>query len=102
VLEPSDAPLIFGAELTTGVIPYVGLLDEVRIYSHPVDPYVIANEYVVIVPDAVICVDPTTDIEYDFDEDCDIDLADFAGYFIQQWLNCNRVAGISSGLLDCK
>jgi hypothetical protein len=107
VLETSAAPLIFGAELTTGVIPYIGLLDEVRIYSYPQHPYEIAHEYVAIVPTASICVahdptDPTTDIEYDHDGDCDIDLADFAGYFIKQWLNCNRVAGTGSGLFDCK
>jgi hypothetical protein len=64
----------------------------------------IAHDYVAIVPTASICVarDPTTDIEYDYDGDCDIDLADFVGYFIKQWLNCNRVAGTGSGLLDCK
>ncbi len=98
---PSNVdPLIFGAADTTGRGRYYGSLDDVQIYSYARDPYVMANEYVVVVPEANVCVEGVGPY-YDYDDDCDVDLADFAEFALQ-WLNCNRVAGAGSGLIDCK
>ena len=49
------------------------------------------QEYLTAVPTDVVCLN-AVELWYDFDDDCDVDLADFAT-FAATWLNCNRVAG---------
>ncbi len=79
---------------------YNGLIDQVRIASTILDNYAVANNYVAQFPDADICVEQTG-LDYDLDGDCDVDLADFA-MLVSEWLNCNRVAGTTSGFEDCR
>lgn len=76
-----------------------GLLDQVTISSYAIDGYTVARNYVTQFPDVDICVDQAG-LTYDFDGDCDVDIADFA-MFATEWLNCNRVAGTTSTLDNC-
>ena len=88
------------------VRPFKGLIDDVKIYSYPLDAYTIANNYVEIMPEKAICVELAGLEVFDVTgpdgvSDCIIDMYDFAA-FAAEWLNCNRVAGASSGLVNCK
>ncbi|NLK41051.1 MAG: hypothetical protein GX298_03215, partial [Planctomycetes bacterium] len=56
VPQPSPASLIFGAELPDGSVPHIGLLDDVRIWSYPLDAYAVARLYVEVKPDEEICL----------------------------------------------
>ncbi len=77
-----------------------GLIDDVTICSGAaLDAYQIAENYVTQFPEADICVEQEG-IAYDLDNDCDVDLADFA-LLVSEWLNCNRVVGENSLLNDC-
>jgi hypothetical protein len=96
VPQPSPASLIFGAELPDGSVPHIGLLDDVRIWSYPLDAYAVARLYVEVKPDEEICLGyPEFDIAgpdgigQQF-RDCRVDLYDFAA-FSQSWLECNIV-----------
>ena len=95
-----SALLIIGAELETaadGTVsapsPFSGLMDEVEIWTYALDPYDIAHMYTDVMTDDTVCVNQIG-LDYDFDGDCQVNLADFA-MFASQWLNCNRVP-------DCK
>ena len=100
----STEPLIFGAADATGRGRYYGLLDEVQIYSYALSPLEIAQYYVDIEPAGSVCID-RTGLEFDLsgpagEPDCEVNLYDLAE-FATAWLNCNRVAGADSGLVDC-
>ncbi len=96
VPQPSPADLIFGAELPDGSVPYIGVLDDVRIWSYPLEILDVAQMYIEFKPDETICIKyPDFDIAgpdgigEEF-RDCRIDLYDFVA-FAQDWLNCNIV-----------
>ena len=96
---PNPAPLVFGDETyseTDTFARYIGLLDDVRIWSYPLDPVTIATMYVDFNPGEEVCV---ANPEYDVagpdgvgDEfrDCRVDLYDLMP-FAQVWLDCNIV-----------
>lgn len=92
----SPAPLIFGAEREDGSVAYVGLLDDVRIWSYPLDAVTVAQLYVEFNPDSEVCVvNPKYDIagpggEGDEFRDCIVNLYDVAA-FAADWLSCNIV-----------
>ncbi len=73
--KPNLAPLIFGAESTDGTVGMSkAAIDDVKIWNYPLTSWDIAELYVSSV-DATICVErPAGDLE----EDCVIDLKDFA------------------------
>lgn len=97
VPESSLSNLIFGAEnLDATMSPYAGQLDDVRIWSYPLDAVEVAGLYVDFKQDETICIEyPEFDIagptgvgpEH---RDCRVDIYDLAA-FIQTWLNCNIV-----------
>ena len=89
----NDAPLVFGADSPSGTWAWNGLIDEVKIWNYAVDSYEIAHSYTDVMTDETICVEQTG-IMYDLNDDCRVDLADFA-IFASEWLNCNSVP-------DCK
>ncbi len=96
VPQPNAADLMFGAEWPDGSVPHIGLLDDVRIWSYPLDAYAVARLYVEVKPDEEICLGyPEFDIAgpdgigQQF-RDCRVDLYDFAA-FAQSWLECNIV-----------
>jgi len=92
----SPAPLIFGAEREDASVAYVGLLDDVRIWSYPLDAVTIAQLYVDFNPGSEVCVEnPKYDVagpdgEGDEFRDCIVNLYDVAA-FAGDWLSCNVV-----------
>ncbi|HML76695.1 MAG TPA: immunoglobulin domain-containing protein, partial [Anaerohalosphaeraceae bacterium] len=96
-VEESPADLIFGAEnLTATTAPYIGLLDDVRIWSYVVDPVAVAVLYTDFNPGAEVCVEyPGYDVAGpdgigDEFRDCRVNLYDFVP-FANAWLDCNIV-----------
>lgn len=90
--QPADAPLIFGAEnLDATTAPYSGLLDDVRIWTYPLDAYEVAELYTDFNPGSSVCVEyPELDITGPNGErDCKVNLYDFAD-IAAEWLNCGR------------
>jgi len=96
-VEGSPADLIFGAEnLTATTAPYIGLLDDVRIWSYVVDPVTVATLYTDFNPGVEVCVEyPGYDVAgpdgigNEF-RDCRVNLYDFVP-FANVWLDCNIV-----------
>ena len=86
-LTLTDVPLFFGGETTDGSVAFVGLLDEVKIWNYALNAYEVAGEYTGIRTDVTICVEID---QFDFNEDCVVDLADFAA-FAASWMDCNLV-----------
>ncbi len=92
-VDTSDAPVIFGAELSDGSVPYVGLLNDVRIYNYPISAFDVAKLYT-DVQGGEICAQP---IAADLNGDCRVDMEDFA-ILAAQWLECNMVPTCWNGL----
>ncbi len=94
----SDQPVVFGAEAANGVIPYTGMLDDVRIWTYALDDIAIALLYTDFNPGSEVCIgNPTYDIAGpEVDEngdpvpDCRVDLHDLAALGLE-WLYCNIV-----------
>ena len=92
VPEPADAPLIFGAEnLDATVAPYSGKLDDVRIWTYPLDAYEVAALYVEFNPGGWVCIENP---EFDTTgpagvPDCKVDLYEFVE-IAAKWLECER------------
>ena len=72
-------------EILPGVI-FNGLIDEVKIWNYPLNPYAVAKLYT-DVAGGTICVEPAL-LLYDFDGSCRIDIGDIA-VFASRWLGCN-------------
>lgn len=85
-------PLFFGAETTEGEVAYVGLLDDVKIWSYPLDDIAIALLYTDFNPGSEVCLgNPVHDISGpDGMPDCKVDINDFAAFALG-WLECNIV-----------
>ena len=90
-LTTGTSDLIFGAQNMYVDSPYVGLLDDVRIWSYDLDPTAVASLYVEFNPGTEICVDdPIFDVagpdgvgdEY---RDCRVDIYDLM-VFAREWL----------------
>ncbi|MBN1124774.1 MAG: hypothetical protein JXA82_07195 [Sedimentisphaerales bacterium] len=64
-----------------------GWVDDARIYNYALDAFEVAQLYIDVVPDAVIC--PEFDAA-DFNQDCKVNLLDFAE-LAKVWMNCGRV-----------
>ncbi len=80
---------MIGVETLDGDAPYGGLVDELKIYSYPVDAYDIAHMYTDVMIGETVCVDQVG-LQYDYNDDCRISLPDFA-MFAATWANCNSV-----------
>lgn len=90
--QPSEAPLIFGAENADATTaPYRGLLDDVRIWTYPLDAYEIADLYTQFNPGQWLCVEqPAMDTTGpDGVPDCKVNLYEFAE-IAAKWLECGR------------
>ncbi len=88
--QGSTSDLIFGAELVDGSVPFIGLLDDVRMWNYPLDANAAALLYTDFNPGVEICVErPQFDLTGPEDaSDCKVDIYDFAA-MAQQWLECN-------------
>jgi hypothetical protein len=94
VVPPVDSlPLYFGAENADGTaFPYAGLLDDVKIWSYPLDGLAIAHLYTDLTPGSEICLDnPMLDVSGPAGlPDCRINVYDLV-VLAAQWLDCNIV-----------
>lgn len=91
-LPLSDESLFFGAEKADGGFSYDGLLDDVRIWSYPLDNIAVAHLYTDLMPGSEVC---TASSVFDVtgpagEPDCRVDFYDFAAA-AAEWLNCNLV-----------
>ncbi|MBN2512902.1 MAG: hypothetical protein JXB18_08200 [Sedimentisphaerales bacterium] len=93
----SPADLIFRAEFPDARVAYIGLLDDVRIWSYPLDAVAVARLYTHFTPGAEICTQyPVYNIagpegvgaQY---RDCRINFYDFMP-IAEAWLECNIVS----------
>ncbi|MBN2514095.1 MAG: immunoglobulin domain-containing protein [Sedimentisphaerales bacterium] len=92
-VETNPRALIFGEEVSTSTIsPYSGLLDDIRIWSYPLDDYTAAILWTDFNPGMTVCLE-----KYPMDvsgpegtPDCIVNLYDFAA-IADKWLTCNRV-----------
>ncbi len=87
----NDTPLVIGATRSgstgqTVVAYFSGLIDDVRIYNYALSPSEIGQLYYDITGTPV-CVDRPNG---DTDNDCDVDLEDFAG-FAADWMTCGLI-----------
>ena len=83
----NEFPVVLGAQTVSAEYsPYEGLLDKTSIYSYALSPLDVAMLYT-DVTGGEICLEYP---EYDFNEDCIIDILDFA-MFATDWLECNIV-----------
>lgn len=94
VPQTNPYDMIFGAELADGTeAPYIGLLDDIRIWNYPVDRLAIARLYVAFKAGSSVCMEyPAYDVagpegvgeEY---RDCIFNLYDLAAA-ASTWLEC--------------
>lgn len=77
--------LVIGAENIIGNAPLNGIVDEVQVWSYALDPLAVGQLYYDITGQSV-CVD-SEGLQYDFNDDCYVDLTDFAG-IAGEWLDC--------------
>jgi hypothetical protein len=88
----SPESLFFGAQKADGTFSYAGLLDDVRIYSYPLDAVAVARLYTDLTPGSEVCAEYSVfDTTGPADEpDCKVDIYDFAA-MAAQWLDCHIV-----------
>ena len=95
-LTTDPASLVFGAQNSNADAPFVGLLDDVRIWSYPLNLAEILLLYVDFNPGSEVCVRyPEFDVagpggrgsEY---KDCKVDIYDLE-YIASKWLECNII-----------
>ncbi|MCK5270802.1 MAG: LamG domain-containing protein [Sedimentisphaerales bacterium] len=82
----NDYLVLLGAETVLGESPYEGLLDKMSIYSYAISPLDVAVLYTDTTGEELCLEYPT----YDLNEDCRVDLLDFA-MLATKWLECNLV-----------
>jgi hypothetical protein len=88
--QGNSKALIFGAEIVDATVaPYSGLMDDVRIWSYPIDAQTIANLYTDFNPGVSVCIkNPALDTTGpDGVPDCKVDLYEFA-QVAEAWLEC--------------
>jgi hypothetical protein len=84
-----DAAVTLGVSNIAGEWEYDGLIDDVRIFSYPLEPLDVARLYVELEKDKTACLnhdDPA--LRFDFNGDCVVNLADFAELALG-WAQCN-------------
>jgi Concanavalin A-like lectin/glucanases superfamily len=87
VAPMNDYPVVLGAETVFAELAvYEGLLDKTSIYSYALSPFDVAVLYTDVAGGEICLEQP----EYDFNEDCRVDILDFA-IFATSWLECNLV-----------
>lgn len=88
-----DNPIAIGGTHAGSAVSnrLTGMIDDANIYNYVQSYLEIADAYVAGYPDAYFCFDLGSGFDgtYDFDNNCRIDLADFA-HFARQWLSCGR------------
>ena len=83
-------PLRIGIETFEGASPWKGLIDKVQIYNYALSRMEVAVLYTNLVSGVDICVEDMVDDDFDFNDDCVVNLKDFAE-FAEAWLECYLV-----------
>lgn len=68
---------------------FSGLIDDLKIYNYARSTEQIAQDYV-DVAGGWVCNNELADLLYDFNDDCRVNLADFA-FIAAEWLGCQRI-----------
>lgn len=71
----------------TGTSPYIGMLDDLRVYNYQLSAIDVATMYTQVRTDESVCAVPPA---YDFDGDCRVTVADLL-YIAGDWLGCGLV-----------
>jgi len=82
----TTTPLMIGVQEPAGTFDYAGLIDEVSIWNYALTKEEIGHMYADLSGQSV-CV---ADVEYDLNDDCVVNLGDFA-LMAQAWLNTNII-----------
>ncbi len=78
--------LIYIGNVRGGTEHFSGSFDDLRFFNYPLDKIEIAQLYTDVRTGEFVCLEA---IEGDFNQDCRIDLIDYA-LFVSEWLDCNR------------
>lgn len=79
-----------GCNTDAGAGLLYGMIDDVKIYNYARTTEQVANDYLAVKGGWVCNNEGTADLTYDFNQDCRVDLADFA-MLAADWLNSNRI-----------
>ena len=92
VVPTTDEPIRIGVWGPLAEAPYEGLIDDLRIYSYPVDAYEVAHMYTFFEKEKEVCVEnPEFDLSGPEEiPDCRVDIFDVAA-LAAGWLECNIV-----------
>jgi hypothetical protein len=85
-IESSDLFIGAGQNEIPANFYFPGLIDDVRIYNYAVDAFKVAQLYTDVMG-GVVCAEAPA---YDFDDDCEVTLSDFA-ILASGWMECNFV-----------
>jgi hypothetical protein len=83
----NTAAISFASWNDTDGTGFVGNMSDVKIWNYPLEEIDVIGEYLGVVG-GYIC-QWTTDMQYDTNDDCVIDLVDFANW-AATWLACDR------------
>jgi len=79
-----------GCNTDAGAGLLYGMIDDVKIYNYARTTEQVANDYLAVKGGWVCNNEGTADLTYDFNHNCQVDLADFA-MLAADWLNSNRI-----------
>lgn len=85
-----DSEFKLGCNTAAGTGLFYGMIDDVKIYNFARTTEQVANDYLAIKGGWVCNNEGTEDLTYDFNDDCQVDLSDFA-LLAADWLNSNRI-----------
>lgn len=92
IVSGSSNVIIGGASATASTYNYPGSVADVRIYNYALDALGVIAVYHDMLQGEPVCTDPDDPkLRYDFNNDCRVDLADFA-LFATDWLSNNVVS----------
>ena len=92
IVSGFDNVIIGGASATASTFNYPGSVADVRLYNYALDAFDVIAVYHEMLPEEPVCTDPDDpSLQFDFNNDCRVDLADFA-MFATEWLNSNVVS----------
>ena len=85
-----DSGFKLGCNVDAGAGFLYGMIDDVKIYNYDRTTEQVANDYVAVKGGWVCNNEGTADLTYDLNDDCRVDLEDFA-LLATGWLNSNRI-----------
>jgi hypothetical protein len=86
----SNSGFKLGSNNDDGSEFFCGMIDDVKIYNYAISAAKIAQDYANVMSVSVCNREGTADMQFDTNDDCKIDITDFA-QFALDWLNDNRI-----------